>query len=328
MRAKDAISRRVSICVAAVALALTLSNHAMSQNSEESKANQDAPYLVVLGIAQDAGYPQAGCRKACCARVWADPKKRRHVVCLAIVDPASRQRWFVECTPDFREQLHQLDAIAPSKDRVGIDGILLTHAHIGHYAGLIHLGREVIGADRVPVYTMPRMKRFLEMNGPWSQLVTAKNVAIRELADGRTIGLNQRISVTPFTVPHRDEYSETVGFRIQGPMRTAIFLPDIDKWDRWDTKIEDVIRDVDVAYLDGTFFADGELPGRDMSKIPHPFIAESMKRLADLPKAERNKVRFLHFNHTNPVLDTNSREAERVRAAGHHLAIEGERFEL
>ena len=70
-------------------------------------------------------------------------------------------------------------------------------------------------------------------------------------------------------IPHRDEYSETVGFVIRGPDRSALFLPDIDKWDRWERKIADVLADADVAYLDGTFFADGELLGRDMSKIPH-----------------------------------------------------------
>lgn len=330
------------ICVVAGALAVMLHAHSPSQQPEEKHIQRevlaadtasnipssDAPYLVVLGIAQDAGYPQAGCRKACCTRVWAAPKERRHIVCLAIVDPMSRQRWLLECTPDFREQLHELDAIAPSKDTLGIDGILLTHAPIGHYAGLVHLGREVMGAHRVPVYAMPRMKRFLENNGPWSQLVTTENIAIRALGDGRPLKLNKRISVTPLLVPHRDEYSETVGFRIRGPNRSAVFIPDIDKWDRWKTKIEDIVREVDVAYLDGTFYANGELPGRDMSKISHPFIAESIQRLASLPKSERNKVRFLHFNHTNPVLDSASPATENVRAAGHHLAVEGERFKL
>lgn len=324
----SSISRGVFISVATVAFVLALIDQAMCQPLSERAATQNAPYVVVLGIAQDGGYPQAGCRKVCCRRVWNSIQKRRHVVCLAIVDPARRQRWLIECTPDFREQLHQLDQIAPSTHRIGLDGIFLTHAHIGHYAGLIHLGREVMGADRVPVYTMPRMKRFLETSGPWSQLVSAENIAIHKLANGRVVRLNKRLSVTPLLVPHRDEYSETVGFRIQGPTRSALFLPDIDKWNRWDTKIETAIRDVDVAWLDGTFFAGGELPGRDMSKIPHPFIVESMSRFADLPKSERNKVRFIHFNHTNPVLNPGSPAAKRVQHAGHHSAAEGERFEL
>jgi len=328
MQVESAISRRVVISFATAALVLALSDHAICQPLEKIALAQNAPYVVVMGITQDGGYPQAGCRKECCRQHLNVAQKRRHVVCLAIVDPASHQRWLVECTPHFREQLHRLDQIAPSTNRIGLDGIFLTHAHIGHYAGLIHLGREVMGADRVPVYSMPRMKHFLETNGPWSQLVTAKNIAIRELEDDRVVKLNERLSIKPLLVPHRDEYSETVGFRIQGPTRSALFLPDIDKWDRWDTKIEDVIRDVDVAWLDGTFFADGELPGRDMSKIPHPFIAESIRRFSDLPAVERNKVRFIHFNHTNPVLDPRNPATKRIHDAGHHPAAEGEHFEL
>ena len=227
----------------------------MSQQSLDAptKPEDGAPFLTVLGIAQDAGYPQAGCRKACCAQAWTDPNRRRHVVCLAIVDPVSHERWLFECTPDFREQLRQLNLISPPIGNSEVDGIFLTHAHIGHYTGLIHLGREVIGASQVPVYAMPRMKQFLERNGPWSQLVTLENIMIRQLSNERPQRLNERISVTPFLVPHRDEYSETVGYRIQGPHRSAIFLPDIDKWDRWETRIEDVLSGVDAAYLDGTF---------------------------------------------------------------------------
>lgn len=328
--------RTILSLLVATAIVVTFRETTMAQQATDEpqatladdESDSDSPYLVVLGIAQDAGYPQAGCQKACCKRVWTGQSDRRHAACVAIVDPVSRQRWLLDCTPDFREQLQRLNSIAPPNDGIGIDGIMLTHAHIGHYTGLVHLGREVMGASRLPVYAMPRMKQFLETNGPWSQLVALENIAIHALADGLPQQLNERIHVTPRIVPHRDEYSETVGFQIRGPNRSAIFLPDIDKWDRWETKIENVLGEVDVAYLDGTFYADGELPGRDMSRIPHPFIAESMQRFTRLPTAERNKVRFLHFNHTNPVLDAESPEARIVRDSGYHVAVEGERFEL
>ncbi len=305
-------------------------------STETAKSVSDGPFVVLLGIAQDSGYPQAGCRKACCARAWADPAKRRHVASIAIVDPQSKQRWLLDCTPDLREQLHELDRVAPPgnspsnspSNSSGIDGIFLSHAHVGHYTGLMQFGREVMGTRQVRVFAMPRMRQFLERNGPWSQLVTAGNISIHDLADRAVVKLNQRLKVTPLLVPHRDEYSETVGFRVDGPSRSVLFLPDIDKWNRWSTRIEDVLREVDVAYVDGTFFTADELPGRDMSAIPHPFIVESMARFRGLPKAERNKLRFLHFNHTNPALDPDSRAAQSIRAAGHHVAVEGERVEL
>ncbi|HIK90678.1 MAG TPA: MBL fold metallo-hydrolase [Planctomycetes bacterium] len=292
--------------------------------ADEREANE--PYVVVLGVAQDAGFPQAGCRKKCCQAAWNDQKLRRYAACLAIVDPQTGQRWLIDCTPDFREQLRALDQLSPTNQTVGIDGILLTHAHIGHYAGLIHLGREVMGANGVPVYAMPRMRRFLEENGPWEQLIRLHQIAIRNLAAGQPVKLNRRIEVTPFLVPHRDEYSETVGFSIQGPSRTVIYIPDIDKWKRWEIRIEDIVADADIAYLDGTFFANGELPGRNMSQIPHPFVMESIERFKPLPAKDRDKVRFTHANHTNPILDPSSSATRAVIAAGHHVAEQGERF--
>jgi pyrroloquinoline quinone biosynthesis protein B len=234
----------------------------------------------------------------------------------------------VDCTPDFREQLRALDQVLPSHQAPGLNGILLTHAHIGHYAGLIHLGREAIGANRVVVYAMPRMRWFLESNGPWEQLVRVNQISIHKLAAGQLLQLNDRIAVTPFLVPHRDEYSETVGFRIRGRARTIVYLPDIDKWERWQTKIESVIADCDIAYLDGTFFSDGELPGRNMAAIPHPFVTESIARLKHLSAGERAKVRFIHLNHTNPLLDPESPATSAVKEAGHYVARQGERFTL
>ncbi len=285
------------------------------------------PFAVVLGTAQDGGFPQAGCKKVCCKNAWGDAAKRRDPASLGLIDPVSGQRWLIECTPSFPRQAQRLDAAHP-KLAGRIDGILLTHAHMGHYAGLLHLGREVMGADGVPVHAMPRMEKFLRTQGPWSQLVQLKNIALRPMRDGRAFALNKRLRVTPFLVPHRDEFSETVGFRIEGPRQKILWLPDIDKWERWKTPLEKALAGVDVAYLDATFYADGELPGRDMSKIPHPFIAETMRRLKNQPAAVRAKVRFIHLNHTNPAHDPRSAAAKAIRAAGFRVAEQGERVEL
>ncbi len=285
------------------------------------------PFAVVLGTAQDGGYPQAGCKKDCCKGAWDDSTKRRDVASLGIVDPGSGQRWFIECSPSFPRQVRRLDEAHP-KLAGKLDGILLTHAHIGHYAGLIHLGREVMGAKGVPVHAMPRMEKFLRTQGPWSQLVGLKNIQLSSMQDGRTFALNKRLRVTPFLVPHRDEFSETVGFRIAGPRQKILWLPDIDKWEKWITPLEKALKDVDVAYLDGTFFANGELPGRDMSKIPHPFIAETMRRLKDQPNAVCAKVRFIHLNHTNPAHNPKGAAAKAIRAAGMRVAEQGERVNL
>lgn len=287
-----------------------------------------APYLIVLGIAQDGGIPQLGTKHH---PGWEDPSQARLVVSLGLVDPASSQRWLFEATPDLKRQLHRLDEAAPSTAVPGLDGIFLTHAHIGHYLGLALLGHESLGAEEVPLYVMPRFAAFLKNNGPWDQLVRYRNIDLRVLEQDKSLRLNGRLSVTPILVPHRQEYSEVVGFRIQGPETSAFFLPDIDSWAEWDAQgvhLEDILRSVDYAYLDGSFFADGEVPGRDMSAFPHPRMVETMKRLADLPASERAKVRFIHLNRTNPAVMSDSAQARRVRRAGFRIAAEGERIGL
>jgi pyrroloquinoline quinone biosynthesis protein B len=293
-----------------------------ADRASNKAASSPELYLIVLGIAQDAGAPQAGCRKDCCRERWHDSKRQRRVSCLAIVDPASSECWMIDATPDFKTQLHTLNEIAP---RAKLSGVLLTHGHIGHYTGLMHLGREAIGAREVPVYAMPRMQNFLSRNGPWEQLVRLKNILLLPLQNEVTLELNQRIRVTPILVPHRDEYTETVGFRIIGPKRSAVFIPDIDKWEKWERRIEEVVASADVAYIDGTFYADGEIPGRNMTEIPHPFIVETMQRLASLPMKEKSKIRFIHLNHTNPALSGDSAAAKAIAKAGFHVAAEGER---
>ncbi|MEP2510782.1 MAG: MBL fold metallo-hydrolase, partial [Reichenbachiella sp.] len=220
-------------------------------------------------------------------------------------------------TPDIKDQLHVLDSM-----KYNLAGIFLTHAHIGHYAGLIHLGREVMGTKEIPIYAMPKMKFFLENNGPWSQLVTLNNILINELQNEQSISLGEDLKITPFLVPHRDEYSETVGYTISSSNASILFIPDINKWKTWNKNLADEIKKVDYALLDAAFFADGELPGRDMSKIPHPFTTETMELLKDLPDDEKSKVHFIHFNHTNPAM-FESEERNRVFGNGFNIVKEG-----
>jgi len=290
-------------------------------------AAEDATYLYVLGIAQDAGYPQAGCYRPHCLPAWQDKELRRLASSVAVVDESSHSKYLFDATPDMREQLYRLHLVAPD-DRYSLNGVFPTHGHIGHYTGLMHFGREAMGANGIPVYAMPRMREFLAGNGPWDQLVRLNNIEIKPLEAGRALELTSRITVTPLLVPHRDEYTETVGFRIVGPNKSAVYVPDIDKWERWQTDIREVIRSVDYALLDATFFADGEIPGRAMEEIPHPFVSESMLLFDSLSAEEKSRVYFIHLNHTNPLLIDGSKEQSIVRSNGFKLAQEGLRLEL
>jgi len=288
---------------------------------------ESAVYLQVLGIAQDAGYPQTNCYQPHCMRAWEKPEYRRLASSIAVVDTISKTKYLFDATPDMREQLFQLHRSAPDTEYL-LNGVFLTHAHMGHYTGLMHFGREAVGAKGVPVYAMPLMTGYLSTNGPWDQLVRLKNIELMPLKDGVAVEMNAQLVVTPLQVPHRQEYSETVGYRIDGPNKSAVFIPDIDKWEDWSTDIRDVIRSVDYALLDSSFFADGELKGRDMSVIKHPHVAESMALFEDMTDEEKSRVIFIHMNHTNPLLIDGSPAQEEVKRRGFRFAHEGMRLPL
>ena len=289
-------------------------------------AEERAPYIYILGVAQDAGFPQAGCYKPHCMPGWNDPERKITATSLGLIDPSSKKKYIFEATPDFPEQLFLLEQEAPSDD-FSLNGIFITHAHIGHYTGLMYLGREAMGANGLPIYVMPNMEQYLRENGPWSQLIALNNISLIPLRNDRSEVLNN-LKVTPFLVPHRDEFSETVGYSIQGPKKTALFIPDINKWSQWKENILERIQLVDYALIDATFYDNNELPGRDMSKIPHPFVVETMATLSLLPREQREKVWFIHMNHTNPLLNSNSDQAQGVRAQGFNIASTGLRLKL
>jgi pyrroloquinoline quinone biosynthesis protein B len=285
---------------------------------------QSSQYITVLGIAQDGGYPQAGCTAEHCLRHWRGEEDKRHVVSLGLTDQASGQNWLFEATPDFTTQLQQLQQASGSTN---LSGIFLTHAHMGHYAGLLQLGREAMGAKGIPVYVMPRMKKFLENNAPWSQLVALGNIKLILMEQDKPIQLTPTLRVRPLQVPHRDEFSETVGFRIETSEKSLLFIPDIDKWPLWEKDIRAEVARVEVALLDATFYQEGELPNRNMSEIPHPFVAETIALFSPLPAAEKRKVKFIHFNHTNPLM-LEGPERDAVKQLGFEVATEGERIQL
>lgn len=291
------------------------------------------PYVLVLGTAQDGGYPQIACREELCRAARADPARRRLVASVLLVDPLSGRRWLFDATPDLPEQIELAGGHAgPAPDAPGrpplFDGIFLTHAHMGHYTGLMHLGREAYGTAATPVFATAQMGRFLAQNGPWSLLFDEGRLTHVELKPEQVVNLGGGLRVTALAVPHRQEFSDTVAFLIEGPERSLLYLPDIDKWELWDRPIEELLGQVDVALLDATFFDGNELPGRDMQAIPHPFVVDSLERFGPLPASLRAKVHFVHLNHSNPLLDASSPASARVQAAGMAVAREGQLFEL
>lgn len=262
-------------------------------------AAQDTPYVMVLGIAQDGGYPHVGCNRGCCKLAWKNSSKQRYPVSLALVDPKENQWWLVEASPDIKMQLHLFQKKTKGRYPFLPKGILLTHAHIGHYTGLMQLGREALNAKEVSVYVLSKMANYLKSNGPWSQLIELNNISLITIASDSLVQLSNYWSFQAMTVPHRDEFSETAGFSLYSKSKRYLFIPDTDKWEKMHTTVQELVAQHDLAFLDATFLSAEELAYRNIREVPHPFVKETMQLI---PETLANKVCFIHFNHTNPLL--------------------------
>jgi len=296
------------------------------QDNGEVQSFSAKQYITILGVAQDAGYPQIACKKACCNLYYEGKEPKKRVSCLGLIDKTTHEKWLFDATPDLVSQAQELKDNHIDNDKV-IDGVFLTHAHIGHYTGLMYLGRESLGAKNIPVYAMPRMIAFLKSNGPWNQLVNLQNIALKQLANESTVVLNSNLKVTPFLVPHRDEFSETVGYKIQGNNKSALFIPDINKWQLWKKNIVEEVKKVDYAFLDATFFKDGEI-SRPMHEVPHPFVQETVGLFANETQETKNKVIFIHFNHSNPAILSSHKLKDSIQKIGFKFAKQGANFAL
>jgi len=274
--------------------------------------------LKVLGTIQDGGIPHMGCNKVCCLKYFKNNTFRVGVSSLGISNLKNETNYLIDATPNINHQLKAL--IGTSNPSEKLNGIFLTHAHMGHYSGLLNFGREAMNSKNIQLYLMPRFYNFIQDNGPWNQLVKLENVMLKRIYDREKITLESNLSITPIQVPHRDEYSETVGFLIEGNTKSALYIPDIDKWEKWNNSIVELIKNVDYAFLDGTFYDEKEVNNRDISEIPHPFIIESLKLFNPLDKSEKNKIYFIHLNHTNPLLNSDSSEYNRVIREGFNVA--------
>jgi pyrroloquinoline quinone biosynthesis protein B len=277
-----------------------------------------SPHLVVLGVAQDGGRPQTGCRRPCCEPAWQQGHRDR-ISCLGLID--GELRFLLDCTPDLPSQLHDLGGPP-------LHGVVLTHAHLGHYTGLLQLGPEAWGARGIPVHAMPAMTAFLREHAPWCALETGGHIVMQPLQADVRVPLTEKVAIVPWLVPHRGPWSETIGVVVEGPRRKALYLPDLDRWEDWERDPVQVVRELDRIWCDGTFFSAEEVGWRDRSQILHPLVQDSLQRLSVLPEDQRHKVCFIHLNHTNPLLDERSAAYRQVTELGFQIAREGDVFEL
>ena len=287
--------------------------------------NSQSEYIYILGNTQDAGLPHIGCQHKFCQDNF-DIHEEYFVTSIAVVNSDLRKYILFEATPDISYQLNYLKNNLLQEFLLP-ESLYITHAHIGHYTGLMYFGREALGTKDLMVRVLPSMSNFLQNNGPWSQLVNINNIKINEINFGLSTNELSNIIVTPIQVPHRDEYSETAGYIIEGKNKKALFIPDIDKWEKWDRNLNQLAKEFDFLLIDATFYDSKEI-NRDISEIPHPLVTETIDLLSGLNIENRSKVYFIHMNHTNMMLDPDSELSRLVLSKGFNIARLGQKLYL
>lgn len=309
----------------------SINNLKIPQANPKKKTERTEIKVKVLGTAQDGGLPQFACYCKNCIRARGDPHFSRLISSLALLDLKEQKFFLLDATPDIRRQvdiIHEMIGKEYKGSKYFPQGVILTHAHIGHYTGLMFFGFEAASSSDLPIYCSKGMGTFLANNGPWSQLVHLKNISLQTLTFDREIPLTSQLSFTPFLVPHRDEYSDTIGLTISGKKKKLLYIPDIQNWKAWKRSIVREVSKVDIALLDGTFYSPEELPGRDLSRIGHPFIESSIKLLEKIAREGKRKIYFTHLNHTNFALDPEGIERKQMEEQGFKLASDGMEFFL
>lgn len=259
----------------------------------------------VLGNVQDGGVPHLGCSCELCDQARTDPARQRYASSLLLAGESTR--YLIDATPDIRFQLRG-DAL---------DGVLLTHEHLGHLPGLLYLGPESLAPTQLPVYCTPQLAEFIRTTDQFARLLEQDHITLSPVEYGSAVDLADGIAI-PRAVPHRSTHADTVAYRL-GSDRTLLYMSDLDRWT--DETIRSVA-DADIALVDGTFWRPEELDRYE--EVPHPAITRSM----DVLDPTDTEIYFTHLNHTNPVLRPGSEERREVERRGFHVVEQDDVFTL
>lgn len=255
--------------------------------------------IVLLGSAQDGGVPQLGMGVA---------QPERLVASIAVIDDQGRAL-LIDPSPDLRRQQRALlghEWYSQRTEPAPFDAVAITHAHMGHYTGLVHFGLEAAATKAMPCWVTNRMAQYLMANQPWQALVVFHHIELEPMTPGQAFEPWSGLSVVPIEVPHRAEFTDTVGFSVTNTASgaSAFYLPDIDSWV---PEAEAQVAAHDISILDASFYDDGELPNRDMTTFPHPLATDTMDRFQHL--VDDRMIVLTHLNHSNPLTDPGGRES-------------------
>ena len=284
--------------------------------------------LTILGIAQDGGVPHAGCSCARCMSAHADPSLRRHPVACG-VRGGDGSLHLIEASRSLPDQMRLWAEALGAEGVARPDSVSLTHIHLGHIDGLGQFGKEVMGCSEMPLFASESVLDELSGRSVLGPFSAATVQPMERFCPSEGCGFEMEF----VPVPHRDEHADTHAVVIRGSNRSVLFLPDHDDWDQtlhrhgavsirqWLTD-----REVDIALLDGSFWDASELPGRDMSEIPHPPVSETLARLGERVEGD-TEVHFIHLNHSNPLLGPGP-QADELSDLGWGVVVQGQQFAL
>lgn len=275
--------------------------------------------VQVLGTAQDAGIPQLGCICPNCTKAQQNPEFRRFVTSILI--EGEEKTFLIDATPDITLQLNNHQISKNNKD-LTIDGVIITHLHIGHYIGMLYFGKEAANTNNLSIYVTEPVKQFLINNKPFSYLIERGQVKLHTINIDTILNLGKNSEILVFEVPHRNEDGNTIGIQISNRMtnKSFVYIPDIDYIT---PEIKKQLINADFVLFDGSFYSENEIPRQ--KEVVHPPILTTISKLGVPPQ---NEFYFTHFNHSNPVLNIKSAEYKRLVKMGYKIATDSLDFEF
>ncbi|MDY6770219.1 MAG: MBL fold metallo-hydrolase [Candidatus Nanohaloarchaea archaeon] len=262
----------------------------------------------ILGSAQDGGVPHLGCSCDACSRARDDPSLQRSAASLRVFDADRDVNYIFDVSPDIRH--HVGDEF--------IDGVFLSHAHLGHITGLLYFGKEAFNADEVPLYCSETVAEFLRETSPYRTLIDRENIILNEFGGSPVSVMGMR--VRPVPVENRGYLTtDTHAFTIETGDTRLFYMTDID---RWTEDAVAAVEDADIAVVDGCFWSSDEIDRYE--NVPHPPVEETLEELGHVD----TDVYLTHMNHTNPVLLPDADERQQVEDAGFTVADDGMEIQL
>ena len=278
--------------------------------------------VTVLGISQDGGHPQPGCLRSCCANIT----EPHYPVSLGIRS-SEGTNLLIEATRHLGDQF-------TIWGQTKVDHLLLTHAHLGHVDGLGLFGREAIAARGIELHVSDDMYHLIDRTPQWNLMIQQGVFNLQTFTAGDVVFSQGELSIEAVRIPHRAELSDMHAFIIRGKSKSLLFLTDHDTWKETlavhnCSTIRELLGklNVDIAFIDGTFWSEDELAGRNQETVPHPPVLQTLKMLGEKKQGDPEII-FTHLNHTNPLYNRDSEQYAEVKRLGWSVAHQGQRFTL